>query len=264
MHLTRFFRLFFFCLAFSVYFAGCSDTPTGRNGGSNGGGGGNGNGYDHRRAPGETSADFLRDETYQHLRVEIDYVESQHPTGQALDSLQQMLENRLHKSGGITISVSAEPFGSGGQQTYTASEIRSLEDEHRDLYTHGDTLAAYFIYLDGQYEQENVLGLAYYNTSMAIMEETIREHSGGIGNPPRYKIEATVLNHEFGHILGLVANGTPMQNDHKTDGSEHCTAENCLMRPAVNTSDFFANVFEGSIPDFDPQCLNDLQGHGGK
>lgn len=245
----------------------CSDNPTGTNGNNGGGGSGGDNGsttFDHSRGPGQSSAAFLRSDNFNHLVVELDYVANYEPTDEALDSLRSMLENRLHKPGGIRISISGESIGNGGEDSYSTAEIRSLEHQHRDRFTHGDTLAAYLLFLDGAHEQENVLGLAYYNTSMAVLEETIRNKSGGLGGPSRAKIEATVMNHEFGHILGLVDSGTPMQSDHKTDGSDHCTADQCLMRPSVNTSDFFSNVFDGSIPDFDAQCLADLQAHGGR
>lgn len=258
--INRHIGLFSFLLILLLTAGGCSDSSTG----VNNSGGGNGDSFDHRQGSGESSAAFLRSENFNHLLIELDYVESQRPTDRALDSLESMLDKRLHKPGGITISVSSNAIGPGGEDTYTPSDIRSLEENHRDHYTQGDTLAAYLLFLDGSYQQENVLGVAYYNTSMALMEEKIQEHSGGISQPPRYKIEATVLQHEFGHVLGLVANGTPTQSDHKTEESRHCTADGCLMQPAVKTSDFFANVFDGTIPDFDSQCLADLQAHGGK
>ncbi len=248
-------------LGLLVIVSGCSDTSVEIN---NSGGDDGDLPFDHRKAAGKSSEAFLRAEDYNNLLVELDYVESQQPTARALDSLQSMLEARLHKPGNITISVSSEPIGAGGQGTYTSADIRSLEDAHRNHYTSGDTLTAYLLFLDGSFQEENVIGLAYYNTSMAIMEEKIKESSGGISQPPRYKIEATVLRHEFGHVLGLVANGTPMQTSHKTDGSHHCTTEDCLMRPSVETTDFFANVFDGTIPDLGGRCVADLQYYGGK
>src|SRR5699024_1064835 len=175
-------------------------------------------------------------------------------------------QQRLNKSK-ITISAPTE-VQSGGEGAYSAEEIRALEEQHRDHYTEvtsSNTLHAYFLIVDGKYQQqENVLGIAYFNTSMAFFGQTMTDVSSGIAAPPKEKIEGTVFQHEFGHILGLVGSGTPTQSDHKTAGSAHCTADGCLMEPSVETTDFFTNIFDGDIPDLDAQCVTDLQANGGK
>ncbi|MFB6307080.1 MAG: membrane metalloprotease, partial [Flavobacteriales bacterium] len=118
---------------------------------------------------------------------------------------------------------------------------------------------------DKDYENENVLGLAYGTTSMAIFEKTITEYSGGISEPPRYKLEATVMNHEAGHTIGLVNNGTDMVNDHQDDAhGKHCNVENCLMYYTTRTTDVVDNLFNSNIPSLDSQCQEDLANNGGK
>ena len=80
----------------------------------------------------------------------------------------------------------------------------------------------------------------------------------------RTLIETATLRHEFGHIFGLVNLGTPLTSDHEDqENRRHCDVEDCLM--------FFqtvANVFNTSnvatLPEFDDQCLADLQNNGGK
>jgi|GEM_PF-238708 len=266
-HLLQKIKITSFIIALVFVGFSCSDNTTGPNSGSNNGnnnGSGSNQEYSHTRGNGESAHDFLSGDTFTRLEVELDYMPNEKPTQQALDSLKKFLSRRLNKSGGIVINVSSDPVPSMGKNTYTIEDIHTLEENNRDTFTHGDTLSAYMMLVDGQYEQNNVLGLAYYNTSMAFMEKTIQDHSGGLNQPPRYKIEATVMDHEFGHNMGLVANGSPMQQDHKTSNSHHCNVDGCLMQPAVNTSDFFANVFDGSIPDLDPLCIDDLQANGGK
>jgi hypothetical protein len=243
----------------------CTDTTTGP-----------GNGeippapYSQTLAPGRSANDFLADSNFTTLAVEIDYMEGYAPLPDAIDSLRSFLQERLNKSQIIINEPTAIP--SGGQQSYSADDVRSLEEQHRDLftgYTDSDTLTAYMIILDGQYSSGNVLGIAYYNTSTAFFGETIRQvSSSGIAPPPRYKVEGTVFRHEFGHLFGLVnieGSGTDMQNPHQDEANgHHCDNDQCLMYWAVETSDFFANLFDGNIPNLDQNCVLDLQANGGK
>ncbi|MEX0647338.1 MAG: hypothetical protein WEA56_16535 [Balneolaceae bacterium] len=220
--------------------------------------------YSHERGPGSSAGDFLQEDEFRELILEVDYMEGHEPTQESLNNLQTFLEERLYKTS-VTIRQPSE-IAAAGQQNYSADEVRDLEEEYRNEFSQEGTLAAYFIILDGEYSQQNVLGIAYYNTSMAFFGETIQNISGGIGQPSRRMIETTVMRHEIGHILGLVDNGTEMQEDHKDEGNgSHCDNDSCLMYYAVQTTNFFANLTEGGeIPELDAFCIADLQAAGGK
>lgn len=224
----------------------------------------------HTLSPGASARDFLSDERFDRLRVEIDYVEGMAPSQEALDSLELFLERRLNKPGGITISLD-DSIASPGQEAYSTADVRALEDAHRGTFTEDGTLAAYFLFLDAAFEQGNVLGIAYFNTSMALFEQVIRDNTGGIGQPETELIETTTTRHEFGHILGLVNNGAPMQgsqdgpDDHHDEANgAHCTVEGSLMYFQVETTDFLANLIGGSVPQLEPLDIADLQASGGK
>lgn len=226
--------------------------------------------YSHTESPGSSAEDFLADGDFTSLTVEVDHVEGLRPSQEALDSLRVFLERRLHKPGGITLTVD-DAISSPGQSPYSAEEIRDLEGTHRDTFTDGSTLAAYYLFLDGQFEQQNVLGIAYFNTSMAIFEQVIRDNSGSLNQPSTTVIEASSIRHEMGHVLGLVNNGTPMQaqqggpDDHHDEANgAHCTKEGTLMYYQVETTDFIANLQGGEVPELDPLGIDDLQANGGK
>jgi len=246
-----------FALTFLTY--NCSDSTTGP--------GANPDpiAFDSQAAPGDSAKSFLGDDQFTSLKVEIDYMEGHEPTQEGLDSLKTFLQQRLNKQ---SISLSSptliEPESQG---SYSASEIRAMEDEYRNNYTEAgsSTLHVYFLYVDGEYaNNSNVLGIAYYNTSVAFFGQTIESVSGTPPTAPsEEKVEGTVFRHEFGHNMGLVGNGTPTTSDHKTSGSAHCTSDGCLMEPAVETTNFFSN-FSGSIPSLDELCIDDLQANGGK
>ena len=238
----------------------CGDDPTGpTNGGPDGGAP-----YTHDASPGASAADFLSDIDFEHLVIQVQYLEGMAPTQSGLDNLTAFLEARLDKPGGVEVHLDASPVGPATGRTYSASDIRALEDEHRTLFTSGDTLAAYLLVVDGQYQQENVLGIAYYNTSTALFGERIQDNTGGINQPPRARVEATVAMHEFGHLLGLVNNGTDMQEPHQdTENGNHCDDDQCLMYYAVRTTQFLGSLIGSGSPSLDANCLADLRANGG-
>jgi hypothetical protein len=251
--------LCFLTLALTVFlFLSCDSQPT-RVDDDNGqpGDPGNGSLFSHTDPPGSSAGDFLLEDDFDELIVEIQYMPGVRPSDNSLDELRVFLEDHLNKQ--ITI-LEPEEIPSGNQSSYSAADVRDLESEHREHFTVNNTLASYNIFVDGEYTQENVLGIAYYNTSNAYFGETISRVSGSPPlNPSRRNIEGTVLRHEYGHLIGLVNNGVPMQENHQDNGA-HCSNDECLMFASVNTSDFFNNLFDGSIPDLDDFCIADLEG----
>ncbi|HKJ43866.1 MAG TPA: hypothetical protein VKA27_17345 [Sunxiuqinia sp.] len=211
--------------------------------------------------------DFLSEDDFNQLKIEVTYVGNYQPQAASLDALKTFLEGRLHKSGGITITTSS--ISSPGKSTYSISDISALEKEHRSVYASGKKLSAWFVFVDGDYSENKdnskVLGVAYTASSMAIFEKTIQSLSGGLGQPSTHIMETSVMEHEFCHILGLVNNGTDMVTNHQDMAhGKHCNNKNCLMYYATETSDFVANFFGGSIPTLDDNCIQDLQNNGGK
>ena len=259
-------RLFPLLLAgavLAVVPSGCDRSVQGPDGGDDNGGDG---AYSHVRSIGASAHDFLSGASYTALVVEVDYMPGYAPNVQALEQLRTFLEARLNKSA-VTIRTPTE-VAAGGQQSYTVSEIRSLEEQHRNEYTEDGTLVAYMLIVDGEYEQANVLGIAHLNTSTAYFGPVLDAVSGGLTQPSRRLTESTVFNHEFGHLLGLVAvpgSGTTMQTDHQDQAhGHHCDDDTCLMYWAMENADLFASVLGSEVPALDANCLADLKANGGK
>lgn len=77
----------------------------------------------------------------------------------------------------------------------------------------------------------------------------------------RQQLFTTLLQHEFGHLLGLVDQGSPMQHSHRdTDNGAHCDNRSCLMYYAVETDAASAAI----TPLLDAACRADLKANGGK
>ena len=258
----------YFCLFLFVLATSCStdamDTDPG--GGTENGSPDGATGY--RGAVGASAADLLSGENFGGLSLQLLYVEGVRPTQATVDNFQDFLEERLNKPDGITVTL--QEIASPGQEVYSTQDIRELEDERRTLFSTSDNLAVCGIFLDGSYEGNtesgSVLGIAYRNTSFVVFGETIREFSGQPLSPSTAVLETTVVNHEFGHLLGLVNAGTPLQSQHQdTENGRHCTAEDCLMYWTAETGEGLVNMISGgAVPTLDAACLQDLQANGGR
>ncbi|GAA4290350.1 zinc metalloprotease [Aestuariibaculum suncheonense] len=223
---------------------------------------------ENQQATGSSAFDILSDDTYKSLIIELVYVEGFAPTSTAISNFQNFLNARIYKPGGITVEKRA--IASPGESPYTTKEIAAIEDKNRTLYNTEDQIAIWMFFADGESDQNDdtsvVLGTAYRNTSFVIYEETLHGFSDSRYEPNRITLESTVINHEFGHILGLTNLGTAMTEDHEDPEHEkHCDVESCLMYWAAESSSSLGNLFNaGTVPQLDPKCLADLQANGGK
>lgn len=212
-----------------------------------------------------TANNFLSSQTYSQLVVEIQSVNNYSPSAAALDNLKTFLLNRLNKPKGI--SFVQNNISSAGKTSYSLADIKEMEKSYRTQHTKGNTLSAYFIFVDGEYAGNSggikVLGITYAASSVVIFEKSIKELTGGIGQPSATSLETTVIEHEFGHLLGLVNYGTPAIIAHQSNGY-HCNNTDCLMYYTAETSDIVANLLGGNIPSLDANCIKDLRANGGK
>ena len=217
----------------------------------------------HNKAVGFSSNQLLSSGTYKSLKIEVQYMTGYAPDAAALNHLQNVLTAYLNKPSGITIVTKEIPGASSA--TLSVDQVRKIEEENRTVFTTGDQIGVYFLFTNGNYTDNNVLGVAYRNTSMVLFGKKIHDNSGALGQASRTKLEATVLEHEFGHILGLVDIGSPMQTNHKdASHGNHCSNTNCLMYYVAETTDILGFLITGNIPSFDANCAADLHANGGK
>ena len=216
----------------------------------------------NKKSVGDSAKDLVVETTYGSLTIELFYVTGFKPTAATVDNFKSFLENRLQKSGGIAIEL--KELDSPGQEVYSIADVRNLEDSIRTAYNEGDTIKVFGVYLDGEYSENNadgsVLGVAYRNTSFVIFAKTIQDFSGQTLAPSATVLETTVMNHEFGHLLGLVNAGTPMQSFHQDEAhGRHCDNDNCLMYWSAETGEGLLNMLSGgTVPSLDANCLDDL------
>lgn len=237
-------------------FVGCSDSSDDDNS----------NFTANRQQVGSSARDLLTQENFDRLILDIVYVEGFRPSDTTIDNLVSFINNRTHKPGGIEIEYTV--VGSTGLEEFDIQEIANIEVRERTFYNDGTTMAIYIYFADAPSENSTgnslVLGSAYFNTSIVIYEESVRELADRRAGLSYNTVSTAVIEHEFAHLLGLVDLGTPLQSDHlDAENGNHCNVDGCLMNANIEfiTPDALG---DDEVPELDPACLEDLRANGGK
>lgn len=247
------------------------------------------------QATGSSANDILANTNFDRLQVEIAFVQGFRPTDEALNQFQSFLQQFSFKE---NIELVFTELPSPDEEDLTLQEIADLEIENRTVYNDGSTVGIYIYFADAPSEGDDLdeglvtLGAVYRNTSMVIYEQTVRALAGRSALITNADVESATLNHEFGHLLGLVNLGSPPVNAHEdTEAENHCNVDPCLMRAELefsatgksnlatskihsscilNGTDLLekmeANVSRGAAaaPDLDTECQRDLEANGGR
>lgn len=215
------------------------------------------------KSVGASAKDFLSAGTYSSINVQLQYMPGFAPDAAALNNLRTFLDGLLNKPGGINFTQT--PIAASGKSVFSIEDIVALEKANRTQFTNGSVLSVYVIYVDAPFTTANILGAAYRNTSLVVFGPTVTNNSGGVNQSTRVKLETTVLNHEFGHLLGLTNLGTAMVTAHE-DGSHmsHCNNSSCLMYFSTQTTVMGGVLLTGPVPSLDANCKADLTANGGK
>lgn len=252
-------------------------------------------------ATGASANDILSNGSFDKLLVEIGFVTGFRPTNEAMSEFTDFLRQHTFKQ---DIEIIYTELDSPDEDNLTLREIADLEEENRTAYNDGRTLAIYIYFADapseGDEEEEGLvtLGAVFRNTSMVIHESTIRNLAARSFFISNADVETATLNHEFGHLFGLVDLGTDMINPHEdNEAPNHCNVQGCLMRaelqfggPSGKSNLSAAKIaYEDGIKsgcilsgntvlsllqsttgknaattNLDPECILDLQGNGGR
>lgn len=227
------------------------------------------------KAAGESANDILSNDNFDKLLVEIAYVDGFRPKSDAISDFEAFLKKHTFKD---NIEVMYNELVSPKEDSLSLNEIADLEKENRTAYNDGKTLAIYIYFADAPSESDDededlvTLGAVYRNTSMVIHESTVKKLAKQSFLISEADIEAATLNHEFGHLFGLVDLGTTPVNEHEDiDAENHCDVENCLMRAELQFGGGMKKMLANraskglsSTPDLDAECILDLQSNGGR
>lgn len=222
---------------------------------------------------GVTAKDLVSDDDYSNWVIEIDYVGGERPAGDVVNGLLSRVQEVVSKD---SVRVQYSDADLPSKDRWTRGALQDLHDSRRDLKTEGSTVTTHLMFVDGEYQEEGVLGFAVGHDWIVIFSERIDrgcDEGGPLGLPAcsgtdRTRAHTAVLVHEFGHIMGLVNNGIDMVEDHEADScngqadSGHSDNQNSVMFCAVRTVGLFGLQ---SIPtEFDADDRRDLCAAGGR
>ncbi|MCY7292856.1 MAG: hypothetical protein LH615_11820, partial [Ferruginibacter sp.] len=165
------------------------------------------------KSVGASAKEFLSAGIYTSINVQLQYMPGFAPDAAALTNLTNFLNTLVNKPAGINFSQT--PIAASGKSVFSIADISALEKANRTQFTNGNVLSVYIVYVDAPFTTANILGAAYRNTSLVVFGPTVISNSGGVNQTTRTKLETTVLNHEFGHLLGLTNLGTSMVTPHE-------------------------------------------------
>jgi hypothetical protein len=135
----------------------------------------------------------------------------------------------------------------------------NIEKHYRSQFTGGNTIAVHVLIADADYSDPSIFAIAYWNTSFCLFGKNIYNSTGGSAQASRTNLVTTLVQHEFGHLLGLVNQGSPMQTPHRDIlNGAHCDDPSCLMYNEIET------IANDIIPVLDGNCIADLKANGGK
>jgi len=225
-------------------------------------------------ATGASANDLLSNATFDRMVIEVAHVQNFRPTPEAMDNFVTFLRGRTFKE---DITLIYRDLPSPGEETLTLQEIADLEKENRTEYNNGSTLAIYIYFADAPSDSDDeesssvTLGAVYRNTSMVIHEATVRRLAARSALVSLADAETATINHEFGHLFGLVDLGSSEINPHEDPESEnHCDQAGCLMRAELEFGSGLMSMLESRVgkgavvPELDPECLLDLSSNGGR
>ena len=241
-------------IVFSVLLLGCNKEDV--NGVSSGS-------ISNNRSVGASAADLLSANKFTSINIEIVFMPGFAPDATALNNLRTFINNFSNKPAGVQITQ--RQIAASGKAKLTLADVNSIENSNRTTFTSDNNISVYLLYADADYIEDNVLAVAYKNTSMAIFGKTVVSNSGGINQTSRTRLESAGILHEMGHLFGLVNLGSPMQVNHEDAAhAKHCNNTACLMYFATQTNMIGGGIFSGAIPELDQNCKNDLRANGGK
>jgi len=248
---------------------------------------------------GDSANDILSNSEFDKLLIEVAYVAGFRPTEEAINGFVDYLRLHTFKQ---SIEVRYNEVPSSDKTVLELQEVADLETENRTAYNDGKTLAIYIFFADAPSVEDDeeeglfTLGAVYRNTSMVIYETTVRRLAGNSILIDFSDVELATLNHEFGHLFGLVNLGSIPVNAHEdTEAPNHCNVDVCLMRAelqfqsenqnklaALSTKNSLKNSCNLNglsllsmlqknsskgrveIPPIDAECVLDLQANGGR
>ena len=211
---------------------------------------------------GTSAHQILAASPYSLLKIEIQYMPGFAPDSASVTNLINFLNTYVNKPGGIQVVL--QQIAASGKAVLTIDEIVNIEKKNRTAFTEKNMLAVHILITDGSFNTSSILATSYWNTSFCVFGKTIEDNLNASGSLENSKLLTMLFEHEFGHLIGLVNQGSPTQTSHSDPSNRgHCINPDCLMYYDVEKS-WVGGGSNFNIPTLDAACQADLRANGGK
>ena len=208
-------------------------------------------------AVGSLNHQYLQANPYSRIVIEIDYEETVQPDQSAINTFISTLKQYSDKPGGV--SQTGNNSFISLKETYSTSDLLNLAQKHRVNYSGGDTVTLYILFINGSFAQNNnALGVALNSSMLVVFKDKINQTATALVFAS--EIERAVLNHELGHLLGLININYKSSIDHEdANNPYHSNNEESVMFWVVEDISV-VNLFRGGPPyQFDLADKHDLE-----
>jgi len=197
----------------------------------------------------------------QQIEVEIDWLPGCRPAPGTLAAIEAFLTEYAAPAGGVHVVLDEEIERSPDGRPFTVGEAISdtewwqVASVHKRAALEPGHASIYLLFVPRfPAEFRFRRGLAYPGNGFAVIaHDTVR--SEAFLTVRGDEIERFVVQHEIGHLLGLVS-------DHAHEYKGHCTDPRCILYAGVDLRALLANwwrVFTGRLPDaLDAGCRREL------
>jgi hypothetical protein len=156
------------------------------------------------------------------------------------------------------------------QTAFTTDDIVNIANTHRDYVSEGELVTFYVVFLNGYFEddtgiREEILGVSIGRTGIMALFKPAIASTAVPETPFAQYVEQATLIHEFGHAVGFVNNGIPINTPHHdAENGAHCTNTDCVMYYAHETTTAAVDFVRRAIITSDPvlygqECLSDVR-----
>lgn len=200
---------------------------------------------------------YLQADHFSKLILEIDYENSTPPNQNAIKEFVSTLKPYVDKPQGI-VEENSNSFTSQ-KEIYTTQDILEVAQKNRTSYSQENTISLYVIFLNGSFaKNKNALGLVFNSSTIVIFKDKIKQANTSLVFGK--EIEHAVLNHEFGHLLGLVNIYYQSDISHEDlNNTHHSNNKESVMFWAVEDVSVM-NILRGGPPtQFDSDDISDIR-----
>lgn len=207
-------------------------------------------------AVGSLNHQYLQAKTFSRLIVEIDYIDSVPPNQNSTNTFVSTIRQKVDKPEGIVFS--GENSIKAQKNNYSVQDLLDIAKTHRSNYSQGNSISLYVLYVNGELaENPNALGIALNSSMFVIFKDKISKATTALVFEP--EIEKAVLNHELGHLWGLVNINYQSSIDHEDkEYPHHSNNKESVMYWAVEDLSV-ASLLRGGPPyQFDSADKEDV------